>query len=157
MLEDEFAKWKPGEPLGSWTYVDRLDFKWLRENRNSIVVCDVDKNMGVCLCDRTWVEQQSSYHIFAVCKTLSPEEWKTSVDKAICEARRTLNYGVRHSLISSAEVRWLVQRFSVPEAGLFRLLPKLHKTPTSSRLVFTAGKGWNRCLVSAQAASAFSK
>ena len=70
-----------------WSYVDRLGYKWLREHKCSVVICDADKNMGVCLRDRVWMEDQSDMRTRGVCRKVSHMERRASVESAISEAR----------------------------------------------------------------------
>ena len=144
VLRHEFCSWEPARKIQNWSYWDRLAMKWLREHVGEIVICDSDKNMGVSLFDRSWVLQQSFQHILAVCKELEPKDRIRSAGVAANEARKCLNSALRSNLITSAETRFLCKDFASLKAGMFRLLPKLHKTPITSRPIFTAGQSWTR-------------
>ena len=133
-------QWNPVARAQNWSFWDRQAMKWLRVNRSSVKVCDSDKNMGVSLHTQHWVRERSLEHIREACVPISQEEWKTTTHAAICDANRVFSGLQQSGLCTPAEVRYMRSYFARPSAGLFRLLPKLHKAPISSRPVFTSGK-----------------
>ena len=133
-------RWTPAKRLPNWSFWDKQAMRWLAKHRSSVKVCDSDKNMGVSLHSQEWVRRKSLEHIQDACWELRSDEWEATTREAVREAELLLSRLQQTNLCSSAETNYIRSYFRNPQAGLFRLLPKLHKTPISSRPVFTSGR-----------------
>ena len=140
MFRHAIEHWQPLARSCNWSFWDRHAMRWLKAHRSSVKVCDSDKNMGVSLHTQQWVRARSLEHISEACIPLSHEDWMVSTHAAVRDARHVFTGLLRTGLCTAAEVRYMGSFFRNPSAGAFRLLPKLHKTPISSRPVFTSGK-----------------
>ena len=140
MFRHAIEQWHPVAKTRNWSFWDRQAMKWLKQHRSTVKVCDSDKNMGVSLHTQQWVRARSLEHIRQACTLLSHDEWTATTRIAIRDAEQVLTGLRKAGLCTDAEIRYMRSFFEKPSAGLFRLLPKLHKNPISSRPVFTSGK-----------------
>ena len=146
-LEQLIHAWTPSKPKKfCWSYLDRCALRWLRCNRDMVMICDADKNMGVTICSTKWVLEQAMFHIEGACTLLSDQDWEVSTHRAINEAKGILDRAVRLKVLSHAERSFVMADFNAPSPGQFRILPKVHKTPVESRPIYSAGRSWNRRL-----------
>eukprot|EP00971_Amphidinium_carterae_P352238 6492502-Amphidinium_carterae.1 len=138
--------WPQRVPKDPWTMLDRFAYGWMKRHcGRHIVVCDTDKNMGPAIFDVDWIFGEIHKHLEANCAEVTGAWVKDRLVSVKSDAQGCLLWLVNVAgMITWAEYRYLTQFWKAKDAGSVRVLPKLHKSPISSRPIFAAGTCWLR-------------
>eukprot|EP00971_Amphidinium_carterae_P345230 6486072-Amphidinium_carterae.2 len=130
-----------------WSFWDHWGCKWLKARQHMMIVADSDKNLGVALCPRKWIDDRTTHHLQEACKEIHKFNMTMRIGSSTVDADKNLKTLKRADIVTAAEVRYAKSFWLCGgDSGTFRLRPKLHKQPISSRPIFTSGRSWQRGL-----------
>lgn len=128
---------------------DAAGLHWLRNNSDRVCVLDSDKNAGVVLCSREWIDSELDSHLSSLSYiSLDSNQLVDFVSKVQHELIHIVEYYFQNGQLLEKEAFFLCSKVCSDLASLgncipkFRILPKLHKCPVSSRPLVNAPSSW---------------
>jgi hypothetical protein len=104
----------------------------------NVLIKHSDKNLGLCLVSRAWYEEQAEQHLSDATSytRVSREDMNTALSHYLTQIRDLIR-NTDDSVLLPNEKKWIAQQLPADSTeccpAFFYLLPKLHKSPVSSR------------------------
>ena len=121
-----------GRPVSNFDRLDRLALIWLRQHNDYVIALDTDKNLGLAVASRRWLQQQLAKHTaLNICTRLDPDEALARMKRAICHFHALADAGSLQRFLPPGTLRFL-QHMPMKLPRL-RINAKVHKEPVASR------------------------
>ena len=121
-------------PTSNLTRGDRWALRWLHEHRADYAAVDTDKNLGVALVSRQWLNDQLSKHSCSdVATLLSAEQVQQQLHEVSAALHDIVHSALQSDILVAGNVRYLLANISSQRLPCLRVNVKVHKNPIESR------------------------
>lgn len=142
LLRDELRNYTPSEYRNNGMWSDKAARKWLKENRDTVMIIDCDKNLGDALASRPWVEELTTAALHEAFTLLTPTR-RTVLEELKATLRHLFATARENSIIDNRTFHYLDLSFTLNcTGGIFRIRLKIHKTPNIGRPIANLAGTW---------------